>query len=98
MAQTRERTLRIAVVPLSRRPTLHRRVQQSELEQDCRKKEEGIGKMSNMLLLKIAVILKSLLIGTKITANGKETEQMGRTNNSLVNAAGQINVTKRPML
>lgn len=62
-AQTRERTVRIAVVPFPRRPTLHWRVQHSELEQDCRKKEEGVGGgvllTLNYAFVKILITLKS---------------------------------------
>lgn len=76
-AQTRERTLRIAVVPLSSRPTLHWRVQQSELEQDCRKKEEGVGKTLNMLRLITAVILKILLMGTQNNCKWKSSRTNG---------------------
>lgn len=38
-AQTRERTLRMAVVPFSRRPTLHWSVQHFALEQDYEERE-----------------------------------------------------------
>lgn len=34
-AQIRDRTVRMALVPLSNRPTLQDKVQQSTLEQDC---------------------------------------------------------------
>lgn len=92
-AQMRERTLRTAVVPFPRRPTLHWRLQHSELEQDCRKKDEGVGRKKKVELnLNDAVVLKTsllLLISTyKITANEKVAGQFGWTNNSLVNTAG----------
>lgn len=45
-AQTRERTLRIAVVPFSSRPTLHWSTQHSASEQDYKNREKGVETMS----------------------------------------------------
>lgn len=49
-AQTRERTLRTAVVPFSSRPTLHSIAQHSELEQDCRNGEKRSEDSVNLML------------------------------------------------
>lgn len=56
-AQTRDRILRIAVVPFCRRPTLHSTFQQSTVEQFCANRENAIIMMRLAMLNTCQAIL-----------------------------------------
>lgn len=65
-AQTRDRILRIAVVPFCRRPTLHSTFQQSTVEQFCANRENAIIMMRLAMLNTCQAILCENTIWKKI--------------------------------